>query len=66
MAPDPPRLRLSMEFEHDCAPIAGHVSDASGRSWTFIGWVDLTNALGEALAANRSCDDRSDDEPPRE
>ena len=63
MTPDARRLRLSMELERDSDPIAGYVSDASGRGWTFIGWVDLTNALEEALAANRSRDDRSGDEP---
>ena len=50
--PDAALVTLVLELERGADPIAGRLTADDGAAWSFTGWLQLTEALEEAKAAD--------------
>ncbi|MCW2954173.1 MAG: hypothetical protein JWQ48_3343 [Conexibacter sp.] len=53
-AMEPPRLRLTFEFDLDTDSVSGLLRGGAGDGEPFSGWMALTRAIELQLAAARS------------
>jgi len=51
--PTPDHVRVTIDFDLGCNPIAGVVRDGRGHSEPFAGWMALTRTIERALDAAR-------------
>jgi hypothetical protein len=48
--PQPRTLRVSIEWVPGSSPIAGNLTDSTGRATAFTGWLGLIAELNRAMA----------------